>query len=273
MSLENVFGSASATSDYSHAAQQVVGHENLKRARRRFLPLFIGTTSAIVFGGLLYTFIANSELIYASVTYFWWVIGLIIPLTSAIHNLSVFFRGFGYVENDNTALICSVEVCISNETVLTVRSWWSTKMSHCDVERHGVRVAMTSARRWIAENSNPGGKVARIKFTNDAAAHICENYICQVTGSSYECGNQCSVCLDDLEKGELCYRTRKCNHEFHRDCLVNWIAQSGKLSCPLCRADHVDLVPQSILNQYISREEPVVSVLTVGIERGALGLQ
>lgn len=47
----------------------------------------------------------------------------------------------------------------------------------------------------------------------------------------------CSICLDnfyDEEKGEVINNVlkTKCNHYFHRDCLLNI---QGELTCPLCR--------------------------------------
>lgn len=240
---------------------------------RRFHPLITACICMIVSAGLLYTFVEHSDAFTSGITYFWWIVGLLIPLTFACHYLMIFFRGRRRIEDPSAALICSVEVCINNETVLTVRSWWSTNMASADVEQHGVRVAMSSARRWISENSNPGGKVSNIKFSRDAAADICDRYICIPSEPKHGETTQCSVCLDDLERSHMCMRTKKCNHEFHKDCLVNWISQSGRLSCPLCRADHFDLVPQAVLTQYVVKEEPPVSVLTVNIESGTLGMQ
>jgi len=239
----------------------------------KLLPLFAASGCILASGGLLYTFVEHSDMFTSSITYFWWIVGLMIPLTFACHFLLMFIRRRRRVEDSNAALICSVEVCINNETVLTVRSWWSTNMASADVERHGVRVAMSSARRWISENSNPGGKVSNIKFSAEAAADICDRFICNHSECSHDEVGQCSVCLDDLESGHVCMRTKKCNHEFHKECLVNWISQSGRLSCPLCRADHFDLVPQAVLTQYVVKEEPPVNVLTVNIEQGTLGMQ
>lgn len=151
-------------------------------------------------------------------------------------------------------------------------------MSNFDVERHGVRVAISSARRWLNENSQPGGKVSRVKFSETVATEICREYLCE-EAFSHCCGDshhheddslQCSVCLDDIEAGHSCLRMKKCGHAFHQDCLSSWISQSSKLSCLLCRSDHCDLVPQSLIAENVVKEEPSVFVLTVAIELGSL---
>jgi len=257
----------------SHGSYNLVNESLRVTSWLRYRSLLAATGSAVVFAGLLYTFVEHIHLLSGGITYFWCVIGLLIPLTFGAHYAMEFVRNRQAAQDPNAALICSVEVCINNETVLTVKSWWSSNMSPADAERHGVRVAMSSARRWVAENSNPGGKVSRIKFSHDAAAEICERYVCQTCNHDSDEVAQCSVCLEDLEAGHSSLRMNKCGHVIHKDCLVHWVAQSGRLSCLLCRSDHFDMVPQSVLTQHIIKEEPVVTVLTVNIERGILTVQ
>jgi len=237
---------------------------------RKYSSLALASGSFAVFIGLLYTFFRFSDTLTGGVIYFWCIVGMLIPLLSCIHYSLEYLGRCRQREDPNAALVCSVEVCISNETVLTVRSWWSVGMATSDVERHGVRVAMSSARRWIADNSQPGGKITRVKFSEEAASELCDKYICEHSEHCHEEHSQCSVCLDDLEAGHSCYRMKKCGHAFHKECLTAWISQSSRLSCLLCRADHFDLVPQSVLNHHIVKEEPSLSVLTVNIERGMI---
>lgn len=251
--------------DYNLIAESIRSADWLK-----LRPFIAALGCAVVFSGLLYTFIQHSHLLVGSITHFWCVIGLLIPLTFAVHYFHRFIQVRRVPEDPNAALVCSVEVCINNETVLTVKSWWSTSMSTADAERHGVRVAMSSARRWIVDNSNPGGKVSRIKFSREAASEICEQYVCKTCEHDSEEVGQCSVCLEDLEAGHSSLKMNKCGHVIHKECLVNWVAQSGRLACLLCRSDHLDMIPQSVLTQHVIKEEPSVTVLTVSIERGTL---
>lgn len=44
----------------------------------------------------------------------------------------------------------------------------------------------------------------------------------------------CSICLDNFEINEKVYRTKICNHLFHRECLKEWLKTEN--SCPVCRA-------------------------------------
>lgn len=45
-------------------------------------------------------------------------------------------------------------------------------------------------------------------------------------------GNECSICLSDLEAGKTALRL-PCNHCFHVDCIEDWLKKSNE--CPVCR--------------------------------------
>lgn len=259
--------------DSMHGGLTSIGVRHKIYRWRKLSSLLLASGSFTVFVGLLYTFFTFSDLITSGIARFWYIIGLLIPLVSCVYYSRLFLSEKAQSEDPNTALVCSVEVCINNETVLTVRSWWSVNMSSEEVERHGVRVAMTSARRWISDNSQPGGKITRVKFTEEVASELCTAYLCEHASSCDHDHGPCSVCLDDLELGQSCVRMKKCGHAFHKECLATWISQSSRLTCLLCRADHCDLVPQAVLTQHIVKEEPSISVLTVNIERGMLAVQ
>jgi len=46
----------------------------------------------------------------------------------------------------------------------------------------------------------------------------------------------CAICLGPFEDGDLCSIMPVCRHEFHRDCIVNWLLMANNNTCPLCRA-------------------------------------
>ena len=51
---------------------------------------------------------------------------------------------------------------------------------------------------------------------------------------------ECSICLAPLAAGELATKL-PCGHDFHRQCIANWLAVSpNKPTCPLCK-QRVDL--------------------------------
>ena len=54
-------------------------------------------------------------------------------------------------------------------------------------------------------------------------------------GDQVDC---CSICHDEFAIRETC-RTLGCNHTFHRRCVDEWCRESGGVSCPVCREDHL----------------------------------
>jgi hypothetical protein len=207
----------------------------------------------------------------SAIVLFWVVIAVLVPLISGINYVYTYMKNGLSLRvsiDSDAAQICTVELCINNETVLTVRSWWPVSMTKSHIGKNGVRVAMAAANRWLEENSQPGGKVIRVRFDEESATHFCKQYICSQTHPQVsDHAQQCSVCLEDIEHGVA---MKHCGHVFHQDCLSSWFSQSSRLVCPMCRCDHHSCVPQSVYMQFVMKEEPSVSVLTIHIEEGTL---
>ena len=45
----------------------------------------------------------------------------------------------------------------------------------------------------------------------------------------------CNICIENFNKGN-CIITLKCDHEYHKKCLYNWLCKE-KSCCPTCRHD------------------------------------
>lgn len=54
-------------------------------------------------------------------------------------------------------------------------------------------------------------------------------------------GEECAVCLDDLNATDEVQGLPCCNHAFHKECIVQWLTRS-KAKCPL---DNLEVVVQS----------------------------
>lgn len=54
--------------------------------------------------------------------------------------------------------------------------------------------------------------------------------------AKFEKGAICNICLDELTyENPILITTTKCNHVFHRICLLNWILTNKIHTCPTCR--------------------------------------
>jgi Ring finger domain len=49
----------------------------------------------------------------------------------------------------------------------------------------------------------------------------------------------CSICIDDFEPGERLTLLPKCQHAFHKDCILPWLTERQG-SCPLCKTNVLD---------------------------------
>ncbi len=240
------------------------------------LSLLLGAIVSLALSALTIMFMfQNQSRMSGLIVYFWACVGVSIPLITAVRFIFKFLERQSTVAETSLcdSRICAVEICIDNETVLTVRSWWPIDMTKKEVEKNGVRVAMSSAQRWISDNSHHGGKTSKIRFSMEDAVMLTRRYLTKRSDCSHD---QCSVCLDHIgthgedHSSSHGMQMLGCGHVFHEECLVAWFSQSSKLSCPMCRTDHHQLVPQSVLMQYCVKEEPNVSVLTVQVVDGIM---
>jgi hypothetical protein len=47
--------------------------------------------------------------------------------------------------------------------------------------------------------------------------------------------NVCSICLACYESSDVVFRSDACQHQFHWDCLLDWLQRPGTTECPCCR--------------------------------------
>jgi len=68
--------------------------------------------------------------------------------------------------------------------------------------------------------------------------------------------NVCGICLIEQEAGDLCISCKVCQHQFHKDCLLEWLGKSwDNTSCPSCR--------QKLVNS-----DEIIAQIAVNVTRG-----
>ncbi len=60
---------------------------------------------------------------------------------------------------------------------------------------------------------------------------------------------ECSICLDKIKDNS---KTLECSHVFHHECINNWIVESLKFTCPLCRSGMITLEIKSVTEEIIT---------------------
>ncbi|GAA0170264.1 hypothetical protein Leryth_010639 [Lithospermum erythrorhizon] len=64
----------------------------------------------------------------------------------------------------------------------------------------------------------------------------------KVTGKDLVMGNDCAVCLDDIEDDQPARLVPGCSHGFHLECGDTWLSKNS--ICPVCRAK----IPPELFN-------------------------
>jgi Ring finger domain len=67
--------------------------------------------------------------------------------------------------------------------------------------------------------------------------------------------NVCSICLANYESLDAVFCSKACQHQFHWDCLLDWLQRPGTIECPCCRLS------------LVSEEDVYKTVLKVRKER------
>ena len=78
----------------------------------------------------------------------------------------------------------------------------------------------------------------------------------------------CSICLGEYESDDPILRSKTCPHEFHKECVMDWLQRQINTECPCCRSPMVDeedvwatVKKQRKLKKKVSRHEVISKVL------------
>lgn len=73
-----------------------------------------------------------------------------------------------------------------------------------------------------------------LKKRNEHVSHLSKykRVICDSKGD-------CSICLDEMKKGQYYRKLDKCSHFFHKKCIDKWFKIDEDMSCPVCRTSYI----------------------------------
>jgi hypothetical protein len=78
----------------------------------------------------------------------------------------------------------------------------------------------------------------------------------------------CSICLGEYEPDDYILRSKTCPHEFHKECVMDWLQRQINTECPCCRSPMVDeedvwatVKKQRKFKKKVSRHEVISKVL------------
>eukprot|EP00826_Nyctotherus_ovalis_P021791 TRINITY_DN170_c0_g2_i1.p1 TRINITY_DN170_c0_g2~~TRINITY_DN170_c0_g2_i1.p1 ORF type:complete len:185 (-),score=35.38 TRINITY_DN170_c0_g2_i1:154-708(-) len=93
------------------------------------------------------------------------------------------------------------------------------------IEAHSVLVAVSGLM-------GDGASAAAIKFVTDNLPKA------KFDPDVHTSEKECSICIEEYVKGEeIAELPCDKRHYFHASCVMNWIKEAKKVSCPICRKD------------------------------------
>ncbi|KAJ4841050.1 NEP1-interacting protein-like 2 [Turnera subulata] len=100
--------------------------------------------------------------------------------------------------------------------------------------------AMLSAYHWqvsisninYEETENAYGEVASRGLSRDSLKKLPCHTLDEIKAKQTTC---CTICLQDIETGQIARSLPVCHHTFHQACVDRWLVRHG--SCPICRRD------------------------------------
>ncbi|KAI3877490.1 hypothetical protein MKW92_051397 [Papaver armeniacum] len=137
----------------------------------------------------------------------------------------------------------------------------------CHRETH---VAVTQQRPYIPQNNNVtggGGSAETQKRGLDVKVIETFPVFKHPDVKNVENVLECAVCLSKFDDGDL-LRLLPCKHVFHTGCVDRWIVSESS-TCPVCRRDLEDSVPQTTLNA----GDVVIDVLEAGEDHTEMAME
>lgn len=88
---------------------------------------------------------------------------------------------------------------------------------------------------WYATTRHPNVAAAPVKPVAEKGLSVTElEKLPKITGKEVVMGNECAVCLDEIENEQPARLVPGCNHAFHVECADTWLSKHPL--CPVCRA-------------------------------------
>ncbi|CAN4123028.1 unnamed protein product [Withania somnifera] len=87
---------------------------------------------------------------------------------------------------------------------------------------------------WYAANTGSTDQNDPVKQNQELGLSAAQlDKLPKITGKELVMGNDCAVCLDEIENEQMARVVPGCNHGFHVECADTWLSKNPV--CPVCR--------------------------------------
>lgn len=97
-----------------------------------------------------------------------------------------------------------------------------------------IAIAISNINKWKFIKPRDNWKIENFLYQNNEWIDLNIIEILKLIQPLSE-DTDCSICFEELKTNENHIIT-KCNHKFHKNCLLAWYEEKKKITCPMCRS-------------------------------------
>jgi len=86
---------------------------------------------------------------------------------------------------------------------------------------------------WVFDETKSGALGPQCHLT--LPSKIATNPHAAVLNGNCRTSNECAICMEEYDLGDVVIHSQRCSHAFHQDCILDWFSRENA-DCPSCRA-------------------------------------